>query len=109
MQVYPHVMATGVGHSWNREQFCSGTSIDSVNIMLDAVEPKTVYVNETASTVRVSAGVTTRHLLDYLARYRSVAADNGGPGTQGYTLPAFPWYIGATRPETCLSYGAFHE
>lgn len=94
VKMYPHVMATGMGHSWNKEQFCSGTSIDSVNIMMADVSPKTVFVNETAATVRVSAGLTTRHLLDYLARYRSVVPESrGGPGSLGYTLPAFPWYI----------------
>ena len=59
-----------------------------------------VFVNETAATVRVSAGLTTRHLLDYLARYRSVVPESrGGPGSLGYTLPAFPWYIGAPLRE----------
>lgn len=29
VQSYEHIKAVGVGHSWNKEQFCANTSADS--------------------------------------------------------------------------------
>ena len=34
IEVFPRVKANGVGHSWWQEQFCSGNSSDSINIVM---------------------------------------------------------------------------
>lgn len=105
IQTYDHVKAVGVGHSWWQQQFCSGADSSSANIVLtqmnstlteienpsqDAAGKATMIVNEDFGIVTVQAGVPQRALLDYLATYSSKKAP------QGYTLPAFSWFIDQT-------------
>lgn len=81
--------ASGVGHSWWKEQFCSGNDTRSVNVVLTEqkavldfmgapTDPQQwvgrqvpadfpVQVNEADEEVTVAAGVTQRVLLDYLS------------------------------------------
>lgn len=33
LQMYDHVKAVGVGHSWWKEQFCAGSDSKSINIV----------------------------------------------------------------------------
>ncbi|KDD76265.1 hypothetical protein H632_c292p1 [Helicosporidium sp. ATCC 50920] len=109
---FPKVKASGVGGSWWAEQFCSGWTSDSINIVmtelvpvLNAIQfppslvpgPPTrpfpdfpIEVDETAATVRVLAGIPQRVLLDYLATYTL------GREPLGWTLPAFSWFIDQT-------------
>eukprot|EP00210_Caulerpa_lentillifera_P006113 g5840.t1 len=102
---YRKVKAVGVGHSWWKEQFCSGEDENAVNIvMTELPEVQQLFsgrdlkqlenssdfpikVNESLRTVTVAAGVPLRMLLDYLAEYESQTAPDG------YTLPTFSWFI----------------
>lgn len=36
---FPRVKASGVGHSWWKEQFCSGNTSDSINVLTTELEP----------------------------------------------------------------------
>ena len=83
------LQAVGVGHSWNQRLFCPKVTDDSVGITMTSL-PQHIRVNTTDMTVLVSAGITQRYLLDYLATYET---DIGGPG---YTIPAFSWFIDQT-------------
>lgn len=49
-----------------------------------------IEVDEQSETVTVAAGVTQRQLLDYLAGYKT------SESPQGWTLPAFSWFIDQT-------------
>eukprot|EP00879_Flechtneria_rotunda_P007977 GHRR01008358.1.p1 GENE.GHRR01008358.1~~GHRR01008358.1.p1 ORF type:complete len:642 (+),score=132.76 GHRR01008358.1:338-2263(+) len=97
---FSHVKAVGVGHSWWRQQFCSGNSSSAINIItteFSSVLPASqgepghsIMVNETAMTAKVAAGVTQRTLLKYLDGYRTQQSP------EGYTLAAFAWFIDQT-------------
>ncbi|GMH44322.1 hypothetical protein BSKO_12256 [Bryopsis sp. KO-2023] len=105
---FDKVNAVGVGHSWWKEQFCSGSDENSVNIVmteLKNVQPIfstnnlwglaerpdfPIQVNEEEATVTVAAGVSQRQVLDFLADYRY------GLNPEGWTLPAFSWFIDQT-------------
>lgn len=110
---FEHVKAVGVGHSWNREQFCAQTSPDSsvglvtteilpvlsfIENPMDSSEflpegpPESfpIQVDEENATVTVAAGVPQRMLLDYLSNYTQY----GEP--RGWVLPAFSWFIDQT-------------
>jgi hypothetical protein len=87
--MYPRVKASGVGHSWWKEQFCAGSNGSALNIVtteqkavLDQmnapVDPAQwrgkqipasfpIQVNEQDEEVTVAAGITQRVLLDYLS------------------------------------------
>jgi hypothetical protein len=36
---FPHVKASGVGHSWWQQQFCSGNTSDAINVLTTEIEP----------------------------------------------------------------------
>ena len=74
------VKGVGAGHSWNAQQFCAGDSDEAVAPVMTELD-KLIQVDETAQNVKVSAGILTADLLDYLAAYG-----------KGWTLPAYPWF-----------------
>eukprot|EP00854_Cymbomonas_tetramitiformis_P015790 gene15790-18722_t len=78
IKAFPRVKASGVGHSWWGEQFCSGINSTAINIMMQNMRPLMISIDENAKTVKVSAGVTVRQLLDYLMYAGSI--------NSGYTL-----------------------
>ncbi|RMZ54692.1 hypothetical protein APUTEX25_003070 [Auxenochlorella protothecoides] len=117
VQSYEHIKAVGVGHSWNKEQFCANTSADSslnlvmtellttVNFIENPSDPTewgangpppnfpiqaSQGVDEDAARVTVAAGVPQRMLLDYLSKYTAYKQP------AGWTLPAFSWFIDQT-------------
>ncbi|CAK0783638.1 hypothetical protein CVIRNUC_006837 [Coccomyxa viridis] len=107
VQQYSLVKGVGVGHSWWQEQFCAGENSSAVGIVLTElsntralIESPTypvnvapdfpIQVHEENDTVTVQAGVTQRILVDYLAAHTTAKAP------QGYTLPAFAWYVDQT-------------
>ena len=111
------VRATGLGHSWWRKNFCAGGR-GGVNVMMrgrsedglrppravvpsPSTSPSTplslngggdVVVDVPSQTVRAPAGMTTREVLDLLARATTSSVD----GATGHTLPTFPWFIDQT-------------
>ena len=112
VSLFPRVKASGVGHSWWGDMFCSGDDEDSVNVLLTEIEPTKKYienpvdpsawinktvpedfpiqVDEDAGTVTVAGGISQRHLLEYLANYTHWKEPNG------WTLPAFSWFLDQT-------------
>lgn len=64
MSLYDKVHAFGVGHSWNKEQFCAGEDRNAINIELTKIDRRTILVNEKDMTVRVSGG-TMLHSLTF--------------------------------------------
>ncbi|WIA21698.1 hypothetical protein OEZ85_000865 [Tetradesmus obliquus] len=100
VKAYPKVKAVGVGHSWWRQNFCSGVNSSAINIVttelaetLPASQGKperTISVDEEAMTATVAAGVTQRTLLRFLDNYRTAKSPDG------YTLAAFSWFIDQT-------------
>ncbi|EFN59179.1 hypothetical protein CHLNCDRAFT_138071 [Chlorella variabilis] len=110
--MFPQVKASGVGHSWWREQFCAGNDSRAVNIvtteqqavldfMAAPVDPQQwvgkqvpagfpIQVNELDEEVTVAAGITQRALLDYLSDYKYWKQRSG------WTLPAFSWFLDQT-------------
>jgi hypothetical protein len=87
--MYPRVKASGMGHSWWKEQFCSGNSSQAVNIVTTEMQAVLDFMNnppdpsqwqgkqvpaglpiqvdEIDEEVTVAAGITQRVLLDYLS------------------------------------------
>ena len=85
--------AVGVGHSWHTGVFCAGNDSDSIGIVMtelkpvldfivNPVNPKEfvdkpipsdfpIKVNEEEQTVTVAAGISQRHLLEYLSEVRT--------------------------------------
>ncbi|CAL8471831.1 g11373 [Coccomyxa elongata] len=112
LQAYPKVKGAGVGHSWWKEQACSGNTSETINIVLTEFPevlalsqrmPETYspfsqkdigevpnQVNEDELTVRVAGGVGQRVLLDWLAAYKTQKSPSG------YVLLAFAQYIDQT-------------
>ncbi|KAL4431088.1 hypothetical protein ABPG75_006344 [Micractinium tetrahymenae] len=112
VSAFPHVKASGVGHSWWRQQFCAGNTSDSINIVMTELKPTLdfmaapadpkqwtsqpvppsfpIQVDEDKQTVTVAAGVTQRALLDYLSEYRYWKQP------AGWTLGAFAWFLDQT-------------
>jgi hypothetical protein len=39
VSMFPHVKASGVGHSWWKEQFCSGADDKSINLVMTELKP----------------------------------------------------------------------
>lgn len=89
---FNHVKAVGVGHSWNRQQFCAGAGDDAINIVMTEIQEAKVapIIDEVAMTVTAPAGLTQRGLLAALDAFRSAAAPDG------YTLGAFSWFLDQT-------------
>ncbi len=109
---FEFVKAVGVGHSWWQEQFCSGDDENAVNLVMtelkstvdfieNPVSPSTfkgqdppedfpIRVDEDKQEVTVAAGIPQRALLDYLSEYTH------GKEPNGWTLPAFSWFIDQT-------------
>lgn len=110
---FDHIKAVGVGHSWNKEQFCAIESPDSsIGIVMTELLPTLnfienpidsseflpdgppanfpIQVDEKNATVTVAGGIPQRMLLDYLANYTQY----GEP--RGWVLPAFSWFIDQT-------------
>eukprot|EP01023_Acetabularia_acetabulum_P065410 TRINITY_DN8655_c0_g1_i3.p1 TRINITY_DN8655_c0_g1~~TRINITY_DN8655_c0_g1_i3.p1 ORF type:complete len:582 (+),score=94.72 TRINITY_DN8655_c0_g1_i3:131-1876(+) len=108
VRTFDRVKGVGVGHSWWKEQFCSGADSASINMVmteLDNVIPSfnqfdmeeaitddkfPIQVSQDETTVTVSAGVSQRVVLDFLAKFR------GETFKGGYTLQAFSWFIDQT-------------
>ena len=109
---FDRVKGVGVGHSWWKEQFCSGEDDKSINLVMtelestlnfiqDATDPKEfngeappadfpIQVDEEAGEVTVAAGVPQRMLLEYLSEYKY------GSQPEGWVLPAFSWFVDQT-------------
>jgi FAD/FMN-containing dehydrogenase len=109
---FEFVQAVGVGHSWWQEQFCSGDDENAVNLVMtelkstldfieNPVNPSTfngqeppedfpIKVDEDKQEVTVAAGIPQRALLEYLSEYTY------GKEPNGWTLPAFSWFIDQT-------------
>lgn len=110
--MYDKVKAVGVGHSWWKDQFCAGSNSSSLNLVMTEMSPTVAFINrptnpsewknkqipadfpikvdEDAATVTVAAGIPQRMLLSYLADYKYWKQPNG------WTLPAFSWFIDQT-------------